>query len=128
MPRMQKSKQGVSHKQISVQAILLGEKDQHLPTYVDKIRSTEQASEEANFLEGKYLTRTNSVESGNAYRYSLSKSASPKKLSRSTSKDGARDSRKSPWHGSKQSMQEKSSLDAPTAAHLSLVIGGDTIV
>lgn len=64
MPRMQKTKQGISHKQISVQAIMLGEQDQHLPIYIDKIRSTEQASEEAVILDGKYLSRTTSVKSG----------------------------------------------------------------
>ena len=61
---MQKTKQGISHKQISVQAIMLGEQDQHLPIYIDKIRSTEQASEEAVILDGKYLSRTTSVKSG----------------------------------------------------------------
>lgn len=39
-PRMVKTKGGVSHKQISVAAIL-GHDKQHLPVYVDKIRSTD---------------------------------------------------------------------------------------
>jgi len=38
---MVKTKGGVSHKQISVAAILGHDKQQHLPVYVDKIRSTD---------------------------------------------------------------------------------------
>ena len=38
IPRMHKSKNGLSNKQISVAAIMLDE-ESHLPTYVDKIRT-----------------------------------------------------------------------------------------
>ena len=40
VPRMVKSRAGVSFKDITVKAIM-GEEDMHLPTYLDKIRTTE---------------------------------------------------------------------------------------
>ena len=43
VPRMVKNRAGVSFKEITVAAIL-GEENQHLPTYLDKIRPTEQVS------------------------------------------------------------------------------------
>ena len=43
VPRMVKSRAGVSFKDITVKAIM-GEEDMHLPTYLDKIRPTQQIS------------------------------------------------------------------------------------
>ena len=59
-PRMVKTKDGVSHKQISVAAIL-GEDHAHLPIYVDKIRTTVKAIEEERNVGDRYLTRTYAV-------------------------------------------------------------------
>ena len=54
VPRMVKARGGVSYKNITVKAIL-GEEEQHLPTYVDKIRPTDQVTEEKKNLSSKYL-------------------------------------------------------------------------
>ena len=43
VPRMVKSRAGVSFKDITVKAIM-GEEDMHLPTYLNKIRPTQQIS------------------------------------------------------------------------------------
>jgi len=59
-PRMMKKKDGMSHKKISVAAIL-GEEPQHLPIFVDKIRTTEQLKQDIKVMSDKYLTRTYAV-------------------------------------------------------------------
>ena len=66
---MARKRNGLDPKQISVVAIIGTETHDHLPIYVDKIRSLEQKRDDLKTLDKKYINRTEGISLDSAQRY-----------------------------------------------------------
>ena len=128
-PRMTKSKDGVPRKEISTAEIMGDEEHNHLPVYVDKVRTYEQVIDDHKQLSDKYLTRTSMVKLQKAAAKTRSSAISAHEGTNSSRKDDHSSQRKklSTRYGKNQasSINETKSLVEPD---LSLAMIGDSIV
>ena len=112
---MVKNRAGVSFKDITIAAIM-GEENQHLPTYLDKIRPSEQISEEKKDLALKYINRNSADDSRQPPLVTKSqKTFSSNKQTEESQK-------------SKRSKALEVSASKKEADLSSLMVGGDSII